>query len=141
MRRGYTVPELILVLAIVGLLAGIAVPRFARLADSLAVQRAAVDLVSAHNRARMGAVMRGRMLELTIGPDLLAIRYPGAPEHLWQALGPSAQGVALSGPAHPVTFSPVGITAGLSNGSYRLSRGAATRTVIVSRLGRVRVTQ
>ena len=141
MRRGYTIPELILVLAILGLLTGIAVPRFARLADSLAVQRAALELVSAHNRARMSAVLRGRPLELTIRADLLAIRFPGAPENVWQALGPAAQGVAMTGPTHPVTFSPVGITVGLSNGSYRLSRGAATRTVIVSRLGRVRVTR
>jgi hypothetical protein len=29
---------------------------------------------------------------------------------------------------------------GLSNASFRLSRGGATRTVVVSRLGRVRLT-
>ena len=47
--------------------------------------------------------------------------------------------VALTGPTRALTFSPVGVTMGLSNASYHLSRGAATRSVIVSRLGRVRV--
>ena len=139
MQRGVTLPELVLVLAILGLLTGIAVPRFQRLADSLAVQRAALEVVSAHNRARMSAVLQSRVLELTIRADTLAIRVPGAPAYLWHALGPAADGVALTGPTRALTFSPVGMTMGLSNASYHLSRGAATHSVIVSRLGRVRV--
>jgi hypothetical protein len=35
-------------------------------------------------------------------------------------------------------FSPVGVTFGLSNASFRLSRGGIVSTVVVSRLGRVR---
>jgi prepilin-type N-terminal cleavage/methylation domain-containing protein len=139
MRRGITIPELILVLAILGLLTGIAVPRFQRLADGLAVQRATLDIVSAHNRARMRAVLQNQRLELTIRADTLAIRLPGASKNLWQALGPAADGVALTGPTHAMIFSPVGLTMGLSNGTYRVTRGAATRAVIISRLGRVRV--
>jgi Tfp pilus assembly protein FimT len=47
----------------------------------------------------------------------------------------------FASPARQVTFSPVGISSGLSNASFRLQRGAASRTVVVSRLGRVRVTR
>jgi Tfp pilus assembly protein FimT len=45
----------------------------------------------------------------------------------------------LAGPIRILTFSPVGITTGLSNASFRLTRGAVSRTVVVSRLGRVRL--
>ncbi|HKT58731.1 MAG TPA: GspH/FimT family pseudopilin [Gemmatimonadales bacterium] len=140
MRRGVTLLELALVLVLVGLLAGVVMPRFQRVADSLAVHHAALELVSAHRRARISAILQSRILELTISADSLAIRIPGAPGDLWHAAGPAAQGVSLSGPVRTLVFSPVGLTMGLSNASFHLSRGVATRTVIVSRLGRLRVT-
>ena len=140
MRRGVTLLELALVLAIMGLLVGIAIPRFQGLADRLAVHHAALELVSAHRRARIRAILQNRMVELTIRADTLAIRIPGTAGDLWHAPGPDADGVSLSGPTRPLVFSPVGLTVGVSNASFRLSRGAATRTVIVSRLGRLRVT-
>jgi hypothetical protein len=34
----------------------------------------------------------------------------------------------------------VGLTDGLANATFRLTRGAATRAVVVSRLGRLRIT-
>jgi type IV fimbrial biogenesis protein FimT len=140
MRRGVTLLELTLVLAIMGLLVGIALPRFQRVADGLAVHHAALEILSAHRRARMSAILQNRPLELTIRQDTLAIRIPGAPGELWHAAGPVGEGVTLIGPARALIFSPVGLTVGVSNATYRLSRGAATRTVIVSRLGRLRVT-
>lgn len=140
MRRGLTLLELVLVLAIMGLVAGIAIPQFQRVADTLAVHNAALGIVSAHRRARMSAILQNRPLELTIRADTLAIRAPGAPEDLWHAAGPQADGVELTGPTYALVFSPVGLTMGVSNASYRLTRGTATRTVIVSRLGRLRVT-
>jgi prepilin-type N-terminal cleavage/methylation domain-containing protein len=140
MRRGVTLLELALVLAITGLLVGIAIPRFQRVADSLAVHHAALEIESAHRRARVSAILQNRLLQLTILQDTLSIRVPGAPTDLWQAAGPTADGVMLSGPTRPLIFSPVGLTVGVSNATFRLSRGAASRTVIVSRLGRLRVT-
>ena len=140
MRRGVTLLELALVLAIMGLLVGIAIPRFQRVADSLAVHQATLQLVSAHRRARFSAILQNRMVELTIRADTLAIRVPGTAADLWHAAGPDADGVSLTGPTRPLVFSPVGLTVGVSNASFRLSRGGATRTVVVSRLGRLRVT-
>jgi type IV fimbrial biogenesis protein FimT len=140
MRRGVTLLELALVLTIIGLLVGIAVPRFQRVADGLAVHHAALELVSAHRRARFVAILQNRMVELTIRADSLTIRIAGEPADLWHATGPEAEGVNLTGPTRPLVFSPVGLTVGVSNASFRLTRGAATRTVIVSRLGRLRVT-
>ncbi|HET7470132.1 MAG TPA: prepilin-type N-terminal cleavage/methylation domain-containing protein, partial [Gemmatimonadales bacterium] len=85
MRRGVTLLELALVLAIMGLLVGIAVPRVQRVADSLAVHNAALELISAHRRARFSAILQNRTVELSIRADSLAIRIPGAPADLWHA--------------------------------------------------------
>lgn len=139
MRRGATLPELALTLTLVGLLLAIALPRLHGLADSLAVNRAALEIVAAHRRARMSAILRSRVLELTIGANDLAIRSRGDTTRLWFADGPAASRVALAGPERTLLFSPIGITFGLSNASFRLTRGAATRTIVVSRLGRVRI--
>jgi Tfp pilus assembly protein FimT len=139
MRRGATLIELMLLLAIIGTMTAIMTPRLSGYADRLAVDRAALDIVSAHRRARIIAILQSRMIELTIDSNMLAIRPRGAATDTWQMPGPAAQRVALAGPSRTITFSPVGISVGLSNASFLLSRGAVTRTVVVSRLGRVRV--
>jgi prepilin-type N-terminal cleavage/methylation domain-containing protein len=139
MRRGATLPELVLTLVLMGLVLAIALPHLGGMADSLAVDRAAQEIAAAHRRARMSAILRSRVLELTIDSSNLAIRPRGDTTLLWRADGPAADRVALAGPRRTLTFSPVGITFGLSNASFKLTRGAAIRTVVVSRLGRVRI--
>lgn len=140
MRQGITLPEIMMVLAILGLIMGIAAPRIVALRDSLAVEQEAHRVVGAHRRARITSVALGRPAVLTVGPDSLVIRIAGDPADAWGARGPAASGVALGGPIRRITFSPMGFTTGLSNASFSLSRGSAQRTVVVSRLGRVRMT-
>jgi len=140
MRRGVTLLELALVLAVTGLLFGIALPSLQRVADGLAVHNASLGIVSAHRRARISAILQNRPLELTVSADSLAIRVPGAASNLWHAPGPAADGVVLQGPPRTLIFSPVGLTMGVSNATFRLTRGSAARTVVVSRLGRTRIT-
>jgi type II secretory pathway pseudopilin PulG len=140
MQRGTTLVELALTLVLIGLVLTIALPTVGGVADRFAVEQAAQNIVSAHRRARMAAILQSRVLELTIGAGELSIRVRGDSARLWRTEGPAAQGVALGGPIRVLAFSPVGITLGLSNASFPLSRGAATRTVVVSRLGRLRVT-
>ena len=139
MRRGATLPELSLTLILVGILLLMALPRIHGLADSMAVGRAAQEIAAAHRRARMAAVLQSRLLELTVEANALTIRPSGGGATVWRADGPAADGVALAGPSRTLTFSPTGITVGLSNASFQLTRGAARRTVVVSRLGRVRI--
>ncbi|HEU5040597.1 MAG TPA: GspH/FimT family pseudopilin [Gemmatimonadales bacterium] len=141
MRQGYTLVELTLVMAVAGLALGIALPRLASLRDTLDVEQAAREVVTAHRRARLAAILHSRPVVLAVSPDSLAYRLAGAPDRLWRAPGPARNGVVMASAARQVTFSPVGITTGLANASFRLLRGAASRTVVLSRLGRVRVTR
>jgi Tfp pilus assembly protein FimT len=139
MRRGATLIELVLILVVIGILMAIAEPRVRAFTDGLAVNQAALEIVSAHRRARISAILQSHVVELTISASGLSIRPRGAAADTWRAAGPAAERVTLAGPSRVITFSPVGISIGLSNASFRLSRGAASRTVVVSRLGRVRI--
>ena len=141
MRHGHTLIELTLALAVAGLSLGIALPRLSAARDGLEVERAAREVATAHRRARIAAIVQSRPVVLAIGADSLAYRLADPPTRLWRAPGPARHGVVLSSPARQITFSPVGITTGLSNASFHLVRGSASRTVVLSRLGRVRITR
>jgi hypothetical protein len=80
------------------------------------------------------------VLILTVDNNLLTIRLRGQSVPAWTGVGPSSSRVALEGNAHQFTFSPEGLTLGLSNATLRLTRGGASRTIVISRLGRIRIT-
>ena len=141
MRHGFSFVELLLILAVTGILAGIALPRLSVILDSIEVQSAAARLIAAHQRARMMAITRGRVLVLSVRPDSVTISTRAGVAPIWSEAGPATGHVALEGTLRQFTFSPEGLTLGLSNATFRLSRGSAARTVVVSRLGRVRVTR
>lgn len=132
--------ESIAVLVIVGILCGIAAPRLARMLDSAAVTEAANQIVAAHQRARIAAIMRASVTVLTIDSAAIVIHPRDDTTTLWREPGPAALGVVLAGPGHTVMFSPIGLALGASNATYTVTRGDARRAVIVSRLGRVRIT-
>jgi prepilin-type N-terminal cleavage/methylation domain-containing protein len=139
MRAGHTLPELMLSLAVGAILLTMAVPRLIRAIDQIEVDAAVGRVVGAHQRARMMAVARGEVLTLGVDSARLSIvsRSGGAP--LWLHEGPAESGVTLAGPTRHFTFSPSGVTLGLSNASLVLSRGTSVRTLVFSRLGRVRI--
>ncbi len=140
MRSGFSLIELVLVLALLALLLGIAVPPLAGALDRIEVASAASQIAAAHSRARMMAISKSRVLVLRVDSASLSIHLRGSTSHLWSDTGPASSGVSLSGPVRSFTFSPEGFSLGLSNASLHLSRGSATRTVVISRLGRVRIT-
>jgi prepilin-type N-terminal cleavage/methylation domain-containing protein len=139
MRKAFTLPELVLVLAVAGILLSIAVPRFGRVLDHLSVNAAVSHIIAAHQRARIMAIARGQVLVLSVDSAALRIapRSGGLP--IWSGAGPAANRVVLAGPARQFTFSPEGITFGLSNATLQLARGSSSRRVVISRLGRVRI--
>jgi type II secretion system protein H len=139
MRKAFTLPELMLVIAVVGILTSLALPSLSGAINRIEVEGAANRLITAHRRARIMAIARGQVVLLSIDSTQLTISAQGGTEPLWSDIGPAAAGVELAGPARRFTFSPGGITLGFSNATLQLTRGSTTRTLVISRLGRIRI--
>lgn len=133
--------EVLIVLTIVALTTLVVLPRVAGSLASITADHEARRIAMAHSRARMMSIASGRVLLLRLLPDMLSISSVEGSDttRLWSEPGPSAAGAELAGPTGYLRFIPTGITFGLSNGTWTVSYRGATRQVVVSRLGRVRV--
>jgi prepilin-type N-terminal cleavage/methylation domain-containing protein len=139
MRRGYSLAELHVVLAVLALLAAVGGPRLAAVADRQAAGRGAERVALAHRRARMLALAHGRPVTLVLGGDSLVVRWRDATGTAWQAAGPGVDGTTLEPALDSLVYAPNGFAVGAANGRWRVVRGGAAAEVLVSRLGRVRV--
>ena len=140
MRQGYTLTELVMVLTVVGILAGIGTPHVIQMRDTLAVEHAARQIAVAHQRARITAILRNCAMVLTISADSITLRAKNGTTPLWREVGPGATGVTFAAPLRQITFSAIGLATEVGNYTYTVTRGDAHRSVIISRLGRVRMT-
>lgn len=141
MRRGTTLPELLVVLALVAMIAALAVPSLRYAMDRRSVENAAQEVIRAHTEARLTAFTTQRTALLVIAADSMVLRTARAGDTVvvWRRAGPAAYGVTVAGAAHLFQFIPYGYSIGASNTTYTLTRGAAQRKVIIARYGRVRV--
>ena len=140
MRGGFTLLEMVVVLAVVALLTTFVVSRLVPLVDWIAADGAARDMTTALAVTRTAAVLRGARARLRIAADSLRIDREGAagwePYARWA--GPASAGVSLTVSNPEVVFSPLGIAWGLGNTRIVLRRGSQVETITTSRLGRVR---
>lgn len=138
--RGASLVELVVVVVLAGFGAGLAVPGVVGLRDRLAVEHQTAKVITFYQRARATALTASRPVVLYLTPDRMsAFAVAGGDSVLaWSEPGPSEGGVGLAGPRR-VVFAPSGITMGVANGRYVLDRGGVSRTLVASRLGRLRV--
>ena len=141
MRRGMTLLELVIVIVILGLLAAITLPRLGRPLATITVEQEAQRIARAHVRARMRALAANRLAVLHILPESLSIGLVEDRDTLpdWRESGPATRGVTLSGPTRSVLVAPTGIGMGVSNGTWTVEYRGVGRSVVLSRLGRVRI--
>ena len=140
MRRGYTLVELAIVLAVAGLVMTITLPRMGGLLDAIAVERAAAEVTNALAVARNAAVMRGRRVRLTVAADSLRLDQwmAGGWGVLKHSPGPGQLGVAATVSNPLVAFSPLGVGWGTANTRIVLERGAERAAITISRAGRIK---
>jgi len=140
MRRGFTLTELAVVLAILAIVTAITLPRLQGLLDWIGVNTAAQDVTTAVAVTRYAAIMQGGRRRLVLARDSLRIdRWSGdswVPHERWP--GPDRHGVALEVSNPVVVFDPIGLAWGLSNTKVVLRRGVRSETITLSRLGRVK---
>jgi Tfp pilus assembly protein FimT len=137
-RRGATIAELVISLAVLGLLTAIAVPRAAALVDRLSVKGATQDVVLALAAAKGAASRRGAYASFVADPRTGRLRVVSGGETLLERDELQTRGVRLDASRESVTFAPGGLGWGAANTTVIVSRGTRADTVVMSRLGRVR---
>ncbi len=140
MRRGVTLPELLVVTILIGIVTAIAAPLLASALDRLAVREAAGRFAVLHETARQLAVARSRPVELaldTAGPAARLVVVRGRTAR--DTVAVRSLGRARMSTTQPVvTFGPLGFALGLSNTTVVMARGAFAETLTVSRTGRLK---
>ena len=136
---GATLAELLVVLAIVGLLATMVLPSLARLHDGLMVRGAASEVMMTFFTARARAVDDARLTTVVLDGATGRVSIIARGETLLARPVAASRGVTLSASRPTASYFPDGLGLGGANLSIVLSRGAAAETVLVSREGRVRL--
>jgi prepilin-type N-terminal cleavage/methylation domain-containing protein len=138
MQRGATLPELILVLTVVGILGTIAIPRAVGLRDRMSVRAAALETISTFALARRWAISRSTRTAITFDTTRASVTVRSFSDTIAQRRLASSHGVTLSASRDSMAYAPNGLGYGASNLTVVLRRGVAAETIAVSRLGRVR---
>jgi prepilin-type N-terminal cleavage/methylation domain-containing protein len=138
-RRGMTIVELLVMVAILGVLAAIAVPRAVTAMDRLYVRGATQDVVLTLAAARAAAIRRGAYVSFVADPRTGHVRaVVSGGETLLERDLARTRGIRLEASRESVTFAPGGLGWGAANTTVIVSRGTRSDTIVMSRLGRVR---
>jgi Tfp pilus assembly protein FimT len=125
-------------LTMLGLVAGIALPRFTRYRDWIASEAAATTTLAVLSTARHAAIRRATITAVTFdSSSALVTVFTGSDTLLRRPLG-AIHGVRLRASRDSIAYAPNGMGFGAANTQVILTRGAAADTVTVSRLGRAR---
>ena len=138
MQRGTTLPELLLVLTIVGILGTIAIPRSVRWRDRMSVRSAALETVATFAVARRWSLSRASRTAITFDTVAATVTVRSYSDTIARRNLASSHGVILSASRDSMAYTPNGLGYGASNLTIVIRRGAAAESIVVSRLGRVR---
>jgi prepilin-type N-terminal cleavage/methylation domain-containing protein len=137
-ESGFTLLEVVLVLATIGVLAAVAIPVTGRLLDGIRVRAAAGEAYALFGARRQLAILHGRMTTVEVDTLRRRITVRSNAETLRSRPLGEIHGVRLHATRPATVYAPNGLGYGLSNLTLVIRRGRAADTLTVSRLGRVR---
>lgn len=137
-RPAYSLLELTIVLAIVGLLLALVAPRFAAFRDASSVRAAMSDLTSAFSAARETAIMRRTFVTVALDTSDGSVELRSNGVRLVRHSLGAVYGIVLGSNRDSTVYDPRGLGYGVANLSVTVRRGAIVDTLTMSRLGRVR---
>jgi len=137
-----TAAELAIAMTIVGSLTAAVVRVASTEADRARVVAAEASVLEAYRLGQSLAAALGRPAEVLISSDSIVVRSVAGSDTVvvTRSPGPGSRGVSLSPVGHAARFAPTGLAIGAANVTHVFTRGAVTRRVVVSRLGRIRTT-
>lgn len=139
MRTGMVLLELVLVVVITAMLAAFAIPHLSAWTDTHAARAESIQLVAAIDATRGAAVRLGTTATLTISDTSYRVTAMVGTDTVltWHASGPLGRHVRVTGAGAPINFGPAGLAVGAANRTLTITSGTVSRTVVMSRLGRV----
>jgi prepilin-type N-terminal cleavage/methylation domain-containing protein len=138
-RAGATLIELSIVLVIVGLATGFAIPKVKTTTDRLSLRSATQDVRLALAVTRDQAVRRGDYVSLVVDSAAARVRVRASDgELLFDRPIGTRRGATLRASRDSITYAPDGLGWGAANTTITVKRAAFVDSVVVSRMGRVR---
>ena len=138
MRRGLTLLEIAIVIAIVAVIGAIATPALLRRLDRGKVRHATSEILSTLSLARSTAVAREAPVTVTFDSVRSTVTVAADADTLLSRMLGAIYGIALRSNRDSLVYGPTGLGYGAANQSVVITRGTAADTVVISRLGRVR---
>jgi prepilin-type N-terminal cleavage/methylation domain-containing protein len=138
MQRGSTLPEVLLVLTIMGILSAIAIPKTVRWRDRMSVRSAALETVATFAVARRWSLSRSSRTAVTLDTVAATLTVRSYADTIARRNLAASHGVTLSTSRDSMAYTPNGLGYGASNLTIVVRRGSAAESIVVSRLGRVR---
>jgi len=136
-RRGALLVELVLTLALMGLVMAIAVPSVRTIMDRMNVAGATRDVVLGLWAARNAATTRGDFASFVVDARTGRIRVVSGYDTLFFRDLAARRGVTVAVTRDSVTYAPTGMGYGAANTRIIVARGRRADTITTSRLGRV----
>jgi prepilin-type N-terminal cleavage/methylation domain-containing protein len=137
-RSGYSLIELVMVIAIISILAAITLPPITELLDHIAVLGAATDAEALFDAARHTAIARSKPVVVAIDTSASTLTVYTGSDTLRQRNEGALHGIHFAASRLTTTYAPTGLGVGTANLTLLITKHNATDTVIISRLGRVR---
>ena len=137
MRPGFTMLEMVVVLSIVAIMAGVSLPAMLGMRDRITVRLAAVDAARTLADARSVALTASRRTAVRIDQATNTLTVVSGPDTI-RTLRLNEYGVQLRTTRDSIAFGPTGIGWGAATATLTLTRGGASTSLAVSRLGRIR---
>jgi Tfp pilus assembly protein FimT len=136
-RRGALLLELVLTLALVGVVMAVAVPSLRTIIDRMSVTGATHDVVLGLWAARNAATMRGDYASFVVDAARGRVRVLSGNDTLFVRDLAASRGVTVAVTRDSITYAPTGLGYGAANTRIIVSRGRRADTITTSRLGRV----
>lgn len=137
-RPAFTLPEVMVVCALVGLFATVALPRTGAALDRIRLRQAGDEVAAALAFGRGAAIARTAYVRVVLDEPEGAVRVETDEATLLRRDPGALHRVTLRATRDTVTYAPTGLGYGLANTTILVARGARAETLTVSRLGRVR---
>lgn len=139
MRRfAFTLLELVIVLSLVGLLMGLAAPRFSAMRDGASVRAAVADLAAEFSIARQSAITRRAPVAVVLDTTAGTVELRAGARSISRRQLSALYGIVLRSNRDSTVYDSRGIGYGVSNLTVTVRRGSIVDTLTMSRLGRLR---